>query len=116
MREPGHDPEKTSALTGYCDAVSAGLAALPDYEGEVYRGTAMSERIWTLWQQAHASGGTVSDAAFSSSSKSEDVAEDFLRNNRADGKVPVFCRIQSRSGKQIEFLSKTANEAEVLFK
>jgi hypothetical protein len=116
MRNPNADPAKTARLAGYISAISSGLAALPSYEGEVYRGTAMSQRVWSDWERAYAAGTPVSDAAFSSSSKSEAVAEDFLDQTRADGKVSVFCKIQSRSGKQVEFLSKTANEVEVLFR
>ncbi len=115
LRQPDADPAQTAKLAGYVAAVRAGLDNLPSYEGEVYRGTAMSERIWGLWQAAHAAGGTVSDAAFASSSKDEQVAEDFLARTRDPDKVPVFCRILSRTGKQVEFLSRTANEAEVLF-
>jgi len=115
MRQPDADPEQTARLAGYVEAVRSGLDALPSYEGEVYRGTAMSQRLWAMWEQAAADGGTVSDAAFSSSSKDTEVAEDFLRKTRDPSKVSVYCRIQSRTGKQIEFLSRTANEAEVLF-
>jgi hypothetical protein len=115
LRQPEANPEQTAKLAGYVASIRAGLDNLPNYEGEVFRGTAMSQRIWGLWQQAHAEGGTVSDAAFSSSSKDEQVAEDFLGKTRGEGKVPVFCRILSRTGKQVEFLSRTANEAEVLF-
>jgi hypothetical protein len=105
LRQPEADPAQTAKLTGYVESIRGGLNNLPSYEGEVFRGTAMSQRIWGMWQQAHAEGGTVSDAAFSSSSKDEQVAEDFLAKTRDASKVPVFCRI----------LSRTANEAEVLF-
>jgi hypothetical protein len=115
LRQPEANPEQTAKLAGYVASIRGGLANLPSYEGEVFRGTAMSERIWGMWQRAHAEGGTVSDAAFSSSSKDEQVAEDFLAKTRDTTKVPVFCRILSRTGKQVEFLSRTANEAEVLF-
>ncbi|HUQ08491.1 MAG TPA: ADP-ribosyltransferase [Kofleriaceae bacterium] len=118
LRQPEADPAQTAKLAGYVESIRGGLNNLPSYEGEVFRGTAMSQRIWGMWQQAHAEGGTVSDAAFSSSSKDEQVAEDFLaktRDPKDASKVPVFCRILSRTGKQVEFLSRTANEAEVLF-
>jgi hypothetical protein len=115
LPQPEADPAQTAKLTGYVESIRGGLNNLPSYEGEVFRGTAMSQRIWGMWQQAHAEGGTVSDAAFSSSSKDEQVAEDFLAKTRDTSKVPVFCRILSRTGKQVEFLSRTANEAEVLF-
>jgi hypothetical protein len=115
LRQPDADPARTAQLAGYINAVRSGLDNLPSYEGEVFRGTAMSQRIWGMWERAHAEGTTVSDAAFSSSSKDEGVAEDFLASTRDPSKVPVYCRIQSRTGKQIEFLSRTANEAEVLF-
>jgi hypothetical protein len=116
LRQPDADPAQTAKLAGYVESIRGGLNNLPSYEGEVFRGTAMSQRIWGMWQAAHAEGNTVSDAAFSSSSKDEQVAEDFLAKTRGDAaKVPVFCRILSRSGKQVEFLSRTANEAEVLF-
>lgn len=115
LRQPEANPEQTAKLAGYVASIRAGLDNLPSYEGEVFRGTAMSERIFGMWQRAHAEGGTVSDAAFSSSSKDEQVAEDFLAKTRDPTKVPVFCRILSRTGKQVEFLSRTANEAEVLF-
>ncbi len=115
LRQPDADPARTAMLAGYVEAIRSGLDALPSYEGEVYRGTAMSQRIWATWERAHAQGKTVSDAAFSSSSKDETVAEDFLARTRDPDKIPVYCRIQSRTGKQVEFLSRTANEAEVLF-
>lgn len=115
LRQPEANPEQTAKLAGYVESIRGGLNNLPSYEGEVFRGTAMSQRIWGMWQQAHAEGGHVSDAAFSSSSKDETVAEDFLAKTRDPSKVPVFCRILSRTGKQVEFLSRTANEAEVLF-
>jgi hypothetical protein len=116
MRKPDADPEQAARLAGYIQAISGGLDALPGYEGEVYRGTAMSRTKWAAWEQAHAAGLPVSDAAFSSSSRSEAVAEDFLDQTHDDDKVSVFCKIQSRTGRQVEFLSKTANELEVLFR
>ena len=116
MRAPDADPAKAARLAGYIAAIHGGLDQLPSYEGEVYRGTSMSRAMWADWERAYAGGLPVSDAAFSSSSKSEAVAEDFLEQTRADDKVSVFCKIQSRSGKQVEFLSKTANELEVLFR
>ncbi len=115
LRQPEADPAQTAQLAGYVASIRAGLDNLPSYEGEVFRGTAMSQRHWGKWEQAHAEGGTVSDAAFSSSSRDEQVAEDFLAKTRDTTKVPVFCRVLSRTGKQVEFLSRTANEAEVLF-
>jgi hypothetical protein len=115
MRTPESDPTRTARLEGYIAAITAGLAALPTYEGEVYRGTGMSQAVWAEWEAAHRENRTVSDAAFASSSQSEEVAEDFLEKGRGAGKVPVFCKIQSRTGRHVEFLSKTANEVEVLF-
>jgi hypothetical protein len=116
MRNPEGDPAKTALLAGYIRAIDTGLAALPSLEAEVYRGTAMPNDLFAEWERAYAEHRVVADPAFSSSSKSEEVAHDFLNKNRADDKVPVFCKIQSRTGKQVEFLSKTANEAEVLFR
>ncbi len=116
MRHPEADPARTARLKPYIDAIEQGLAGLPPYEGEVYRGAAVDRSRFDSWVAAQASGEPISDPAFSSSSKNEGVADDFIRKNMAPDKVPVFMRIQSRSGKQIEFLSRTANEAEVLFK
>jgi hypothetical protein len=115
LRNPNADPAMTAKLQGYVDAVRSGLEKLPPYEGEAYRGTSMSQGTWKKWEDAYRNGSPISDAAFSSSSASEEVAEEFLARGRDPAKVPVFARIQSRTGKEIEFLSKTASEAEVLF-
>jgi ADP-ribosyltransferase exoenzyme len=115
MRRPGADAKRTELLSGYIEEVRTGLAALPSYEGEVYRGLNLVPAIWAEWEKAFESGGTVADKAFSSSSTDTGIAEGFLKKGRAENKIPVYAQVLSRSGKQVEFISRSAFEHEVLF-
>ncbi len=109
------DPEQAAALEGTIELIREGLGKLESYEGEVYRGTTLSPALFERWSEAHGAGEPVFDPAFSSSSRELEVAEDFLRNDRRDDRIPVLMTILSRSGKDVSELSRTPEEAEVLF-
>lgn len=107
MREPGSaaDPD----IQGRVDAANKGLDQLPSYEGVTYRGTNVPQSVL----DRALNEGVISDQAFSSSSLSRDVAENFVRPG---GENPIFMRIQGHSGVNVQPFSAAQHEAEILFR
>jgi hypothetical protein len=100
---PVHTPEELAKVS---DEISTGLDKLPAYDGTTYRGTDLPDGILDKIEP----GGSYRDPAFSSTSDSVDVAQDF----RSDGNT--LFHIDGNSGHDIQDISifdKT--EAEVLF-
>jgi hypothetical protein len=96
-------PEELAQIS---DDISRGLDRLPPYEGTTFRGTNLPDSILDNIEQ----GGRYSDPAFSSTSESIDVAQNF----RSDGNA--LFHIDGTAGRDIQHISifdKT--EAEVLF-
>ncbi|CAI0702184.1 NAD(+)--protein-arginine ADP-ribosyltransferase Tre1 [Serratia quinivorans] len=89
----------TPELEAFTGHVTDGLNKLPAYNGETYRGTTLPAHIL----EQNQIGGTVSDGGFMSTSAKTPF----------DGDVSISVR--GNSGKQIDFLSKYKNEAEVLY-
>lgn len=92
--------------------VLSGLKLLPAYRKVAYRG----ERLgWKEYQAKYASqGAVVRSAAFLSTSKKRERAEQFARKQKDDGKVGVLLVCKLKDGRDIERLSAHGNEAEVL--
>jgi hypothetical protein len=96
------DPGELQRLGPYIQSADRGLAALPNYEGRVYRGAELPPHIIAKYEP----GQTVTEEAFTSTS--------YETKSKFDGNV-VF-EIQSRTGKLVEFLSEFSHEKEVLFR
>jgi hypothetical protein len=96
------DPGELQRLGPYIQSADRGLAALPNYEGRVYRGAELPPHIIAKYEP----GQTVTEEAFTSTS--------YETKSKFDGNV-VF-EIVSRTGKQVEFLSEFSHEKEVLFR
>ena len=89
------------------------LKKLPNYDGLVYRAALLTEDEIKRYSDAFINNLVLKEYSFISSSKSRLIAMSFLGN--------VLFRIYSKSGKDIEKISKfgvhgTPNEKEVLFK
>lgn len=88
------------------------LAKLPDFEGLVYRGVNLTKSELKKYTDAFKEGTPITEYPFLSSSKSRLIAMAFGAN--------TLFRIYSRTGKEIEKISKFGtynppNEKEVLF-
>ena len=88
----------------------SGLAKLPDFTGEVYRGTGLTP----AQLENYKIGQAIVEPAFTSTSVSRDVGLKFLKKGFDDWK-PVLFTFQSKHGKDIAQLSHLKHEAEVLF-
>ena len=96
-------PEELGQIS---DNISTGLDRLPPYEGVTYRGTNLPDHIL----DDITPGGRYSDPAFSSTSESTSVAQQF----RGDGNS--MFHIDGNSGRDIQHISVyDKTEAEVLF-
>lgn len=96
-------PEELAEIS---DNISRGLDRLPPHEGVTYRGTNLPDSILDDIEP----GGRYSDPAFSSTSESVDVAQNF----RSDGNA--LFHIDGSSGRDIQHISVfDKTEAEVLF-
>ncbi|QEX10701.1 hypothetical protein F6X56_13735 [Rhodococcus erythropolis] len=91
----------TPELTAEADALSSALSKLPNFEGDVYRGVVLPERVIARYEP----GTIVEETAFTSATT--DLLEAF------PGNVKFF--IESRTGKEISEFSAMADESEVLF-
>ena len=96
-------------LLEFKNVLNGALDKLPNYENIVYRGLGEVESIgaefWTVGQK-------ISSPAFTSSSKSLNIAEQYM--NFRGGHV--IYQIESKSGKLIEDVSLLPADQEVLFK
>ncbi|MFD4785096.1 ADP-ribosyltransferase [Rhodococcus qingshengii] len=91
----------TPELAAEADALSSALSKLPNFEGDVYRGVVLPERVIARYEP----GTIVEEKAFTSATT--DLLEAFPGNVRFS--------IESRTGKEISEFSAMAEEAEVLF-
>ncbi len=96
-------PEELGQIS---DDISRGLDRLPAYDGTTYRGTDLPDHILDSIEP----GGRYSDPAFSSTSESTSVAQQF----RSDGNT--MFHVDGHSGRDIQDISVyDKTEAEVLF-
>lgn len=105
------DPEYEQKVLDVVEKASEGLRSLPDYKGETYRGTALSNEIVEKMQV----GGTYSDKGFLSTTSDKNIADTFSGSNAGTGKTQVFFTIDGKHGKDISSASKFGNEKEILF-
>jgi hypothetical protein len=96
------DPGELQRLGPYIRAADQGLAALPNYEGLVYRGADLPPDIIAKYEP----GKVVTEDAFTSTSY--DSGQKFSGN--------VVFEILSHTGKQVEFLSQFSHEKEILLR
>ena len=87
------------------------LKTLPEFRGTLYRGFTMNEgKLLEILES-----GTFSDPAYLSTSKSDDVAESFMRkNDLAEGEVRAMYEIRNGSGPDVGPISYAQHEGEVL--
>ena len=104
------DPEYKQQTQDIADKAAEGLRSLPDYKGETYRGTALSNDIVAKMKV----GGTYSDKGFLSTSSNLDIANNFAGFTSA-GQTRVFFTVNGKHGKDISSASKFSNEKEILF-
>ena len=105
-------PEMREVIETQASLTREGLANLPRYQGDVFRGTGMSDELFADWEV----GATVSDPAFTSSSINHLIAEGFANDARAKGAQNlIMAHIEDASGgAHIERISQFKHEAEVL--
>ncbi|MDQ2782986.1 MAG: ADP-ribosyltransferase, partial [Actinomycetota bacterium] len=102
-------PHSTTELAKISDNLSAALGKQPAYEGVTYRGTSLPQQVLDDIDKT----GKLSDPAFTSSSKSQTVAESFAQG-QVNGNAVI--EITGKSGKDVSGLSTMGpGEAEVLF-
>ena len=84
--------------------INKALDVMPEYDGPVYRGVGFDtpDRL-TAFLDKYRTGETASDKAYVSGSKSEQVAEDYARQNVQGGMLghwefQVIIEIESKSG------------------
>jgi hypothetical protein len=99
------DPAQLLKVAPYIDRAVAGLDALPNYTGLVYRGVE-SSGIPAAIKAQYKVGGVIEEAAFTSSS--------YVKGANFSGDWQYT--IVSKTGKQIDFLSQIGTEKEVLFR
>ncbi len=90
-------------LTRHIGHMQNGLSKLPDFQGTVYRGARLNQEQIAQYKV----GMIITEPAFSSASRSEQVAE---------GYGGAQFQIESKHGKSIEGMSSFKTEQEVLFK
>jgi hypothetical protein len=96
------DPDEMARLGPYIRSADQGLAALPNFEGKVYRGADLPASVIDKYEP----GKVVTEDAFTSTSY--DAGSKFSGN--------VVFEIVSRTGKQVEFLSEFSHEKEILLR
>jgi hypothetical protein len=89
------------------------LNKLPNFEGVVFRGTSISSKTLTFYREALINDTLITQYAFTSASKLESKAKEFMRTSRGDHQV--LFSIFSKQGKRIEQYSRHENEREILF-
>ncbi len=94
-------PEDLARLDSYLKTAASGLNQLPPYQGQVYRGTTLSDEVLAKYK----AGEVVTEDAFTSTSASS--------QSQFPGNVNFV--IQSTKGRDISFLSELPHEKEILF-
>jgi len=88
-----------------------GLAKLPDWEGEVYRGVAFTPTNFVAKYDVNKA--TVFPA-FSSCSRDKEPSKEFAKTNAKGGRIPILLRIHVNKGKNVRKLSSNRHEKEIL--
>lgn len=111
LRDPnGYNPQRDMAKV-MAEHISKGLAKLPDHQGEVYRGTDLTQEQLSEYSV----GKQLVEKAFTSTSRSIEKGQSYADRANSD-RVPVLFVIDSKHGKSIEHLSEfQKGEQEVLF-
>jgi hypothetical protein len=111
LRDPnGYNPQRVMAKV-MAEHISKGLAKLPDHQGEVYRGTDLTQEQLSEYSV----GKQLVEKAFTSTSRSIEKGQSYADRANSD-RVPVLFVIDSKHGKSIEHLSEfQKGEQEVLF-
>jgi hypothetical protein len=111
LRDPnGYNPQRDMAKV-MAEHISKGLAKLPDHQGEVYRGTDLTQEQLSEYSV----GKQLVEKAFTSTSRSIEKGQSYADRANSD-RVPVLFVIDSKHGKSIEHLSEfQKEEQEVLF-
>jgi hypothetical protein len=111
LRDPnGYNPQRVMAKV-MAEHISKGLAKLPDHQGEVYRGTDLTQEQLSEYSV----GKQLVEKAFTSTSRSIEKGQSYADRANSD-RVPVLFVIDSKHGKSIEHLSEfQKEEQEVLF-
>jgi len=107
MRQPGSAADPN--IQARVDATNKGLDQLPSYEGTTYRGTNLPQSVVDHIN----GGGRLSDAAFSSSSREQSVAEGFIRHHEPN---PTRITVEGHSGVNVKPFSSMQLEDEILFR
>jgi NAD:arginine ADP-ribosyltransferase len=89
------------------------LNKLPNFEGVVFRGTSISRKMLTFYKEALINDTIIPKYAFTSASKLESKAKEFMRTSKGDHQV--LFSIISKQGKSIEQYSRHESEREILF-
>lgn len=110
LRDPnGYNPQRDMAKV-MAEHISKGLAKLPDHQGEVYRGTDLTQEQLSEYSV----GKQLVEKAFTSTSRSIEKGQSYADRANSD-RVPVLFVIDSKHGKSIEDYSAFRHEKEVLF-
>ena len=95
------------------------LAKLPNFEGIIFRGTSLTRRCLTVYEEAFKNYTPITEHAFLSTSRVESTAKMYMRTSREDYRVLFI--ILCKQGKNIEQYSKYGtlsgqDEREILFR
>jgi hypothetical protein len=93
-------------FTTFDKLLQSGLDKLPNYEGRVYRGTSLPEHyILSKYKEAADNNTQVSEDAYTSCSKTDEVLEEYMNRSDHPKDVNVIFIIESKTGKDIEGIS-----------
>jgi len=95
------DPNKVAEVQAYIKAASSGLAKMPGWEGESFRGTSLPEEVLAKYKP----GEVITEEAFTSSAATRDA--------KFDGNTEFV--IQGKTGRDVSGVSEYADEKEILF-
>lgn len=111
LRNPQEGPQGGEFTVTLAKNLASGLAKLPDYKGEVYRGTQLNEEQLA----AYSLGKKLVEKAFTSTSRLIEKGQSYA-DSAHGATVPVLFIIDSKHGKSIEEFSEfREQEREVLF-
>jgi Domain of unknown function (DUF4157)/ADP-ribosyltransferase exoenzyme len=95
----------------HSDMASMGLQKLPDIKMETYRGIGLTKEDFEAQYQV---GKEILFKAFTSTSKKRDGSQSFANSEAKGGKLPILMVLKVTKGKDIDNLSSSQGEGEIL--